>query len=96
MKNTNGTLYRVFLKPREGRKTEVKGDTAEALLEAIQDVLDARGVQEKLVGNGFIQHDPTLPENVSLVDASAMAIALGHETKKEIATYLEKYIESHL
>ena len=93
--------YRVFLKPREGRKTEVRGDTAEALLEAMVLALGKLGADkpEKLIGFDFTlieRSDPTLPENVSLVDAAAMAIALGYKTKKDIADYILRYIESHL
>lgn len=79
----------------------MKGDTAEALLEAIEVVLQELGADKpkELIGFDFCFVDrsvPTLPESVSLVDAATMAIASGYKSKKDIANSILKYIESHL
>lgn len=68
---------RVVLKPKRGRKKILKGDIAMALISALH----------------MIDERKKIPKNVSLAEAAAMAISLGHKTPKEIVDYIERYIQ---
>jgi hypothetical protein len=70
----------VFIKSREGKKVQIKGEKALAAIEAVKTVLKERGI----------------PDTFDLAETVALAIAWGHKTPQDIADFIEREIQRHL